>query len=113
MAFNYTRIWPPGYNEMGYKQHLEKRQLFLRSYQFSRKQSVGEKIKKSFFRVKKVIWVRLKSATKFRKMLCFKINITVGLFLNNRIRRRRSNLPRHNYNYNYSRLGSSNRSCFC
>ncbi|KAL8481957.1 hypothetical protein ACS0TY_028193 [Phlomoides rotata] len=73
MAFNYG---PPGMG--GYKEQVEKRQLFLRSYQFSRKQSVGDRIKKSFFRVKKVIWVRLISARKLRKMLCFRIRITGG-----------------------------------
>ncbi|KAI8028268.1 hypothetical protein LOK49_LG02G00147 [Camellia lanceoleosa] len=32
---------------------MEKRQLFLRSYQFCRKKSVAERIKGSFFRVSK------------------------------------------------------------
>ncbi|OIV91053.1 hypothetical protein TanjilG_17013 [Lupinus angustifolius] len=41
---------------------IEKRQLFLRSYQFSRKKSLSERIKGSMIRAKKVIWLRLRSA---------------------------------------------------
>ncbi|KAE9611889.1 hypothetical protein Lal_00048877 [Lupinus albus] len=44
---------------------LEKRQLFLRSYQFSRKKSLTERIKGSIFRVNKVVWLRLRSVRKF------------------------------------------------
>ncbi|KAI3445508.1 hypothetical protein Pfo_002173, partial [Paulownia fortunei] len=98
-------------SEMGYTE-LEKRQLFLRSYQFSRKQSVSERIKKSFFRVKKVIWVRFRSARKLRKMLWLKLKN--GLFFTTR--RRRLFLRLHNWNYNYyhgSTRGSSwQSSCF-
>ncbi|XP_012088797.1 uncharacterized protein LOC105647357 [Jatropha curcas] len=58
---------------LGYTEHnsliMEKRQLFLRSYQFSRKQSLTEKVKKSLGRVKKVIWLRLRSACKLRKLV--------------------------------------------
>ncbi|XP_057789173.1 uncharacterized protein LOC131006031 [Salvia miltiorrhiza] len=92
-------------SEMGYRE-LEKRQLFLRSYQFSRKQSVSHRIKTSFFRVKKAISLRFKSATKLRKTLWFKLRN--GLFFTTR--RRRSFLRLHSYNYNYCLSRQS--SCF-
>ncbi|CAL0316525.1 unnamed protein product [Lupinus luteus] len=44
---------------------IEKRQLFLRSYQFSRKKSLTERIKGSIVRVKKVVWLRLRSVRRF------------------------------------------------
>ncbi|KAK4427533.1 hypothetical protein Salat_1522200 [Sesamum alatum] len=90
MALSYASMGPaaylPGYTE------LEKRQVFLRSYQFSRKQSVAERIKKSFFRVKKVMWVRFRSARKLRKLLWLKLKN--GLFFTTR--RRRFFLRLHN-----------------
>ena len=63
-------------NSLGYlyNMNIEKRQLFLRSYQFSRKKSLSERIKRSLVRVKRVIWVRLKSARRFRyKLSCFRL----------------------------------------
>ncbi|WOG84271.1 hypothetical protein DCAR_0103454 [Daucus carota subsp. sativus] len=59
-------------SEMSYTD-MEKRQLFLRSYHFSRKKSLSDKIKVSFFRVKKVIRIRLRSAKKIRKIVWFKL----------------------------------------
>ncbi|XP_010659785.1 uncharacterized protein LOC104881376 [Vitis vinifera] len=55
------------YAEQNY--YMEKRQLFLRSYQFCRKRSVADRIKTSFIRVKRVICLRLRSARKFRKLV--------------------------------------------
>ncbi|XP_010486074.1 PREDICTED: uncharacterized protein LOC104764273 [Camelina sativa] len=56
-----------GYGGGGY---VEKRQLFLKSYQFSRKQSLTEKIQRSVKRVvKKVVWIRLKSARKLKRVV--------------------------------------------
>ncbi|KAK7269503.1 hypothetical protein RIF29_22234 [Crotalaria pallida] len=52
------------YPEQNYSM-IEKRQLFLRSYQFSRKKSLTERIKGSMICVKKVVWLRLSSARKF------------------------------------------------
>ncbi|XP_010680187.2 uncharacterized protein LOC104895392 [Beta vulgaris subsp. vulgaris] len=49
--------------------YLEKRQLFLRSYQFSRKQSFGERIKTSLVRVKRLIMVRVRSVRRLRKLV--------------------------------------------
>ncbi|PIN08211.1 hypothetical protein CDL12_19220 [Handroanthus impetiginosus] len=94
-------------NETGYTE-LEKRQLFLRSYQFSRKQSVTEKIKKSLFRVKKVICIRFRSARKLRKMLWLKLKN--GFFFTTR--RRRFFLRLSNSNYGYYHRSSKRSSCF-
>ncbi|KAG4918458.1 hypothetical protein JHK85_056739 [Glycine max] len=46
---------------------VEKRQLFLRSYQFCRKKSLTERIKGSLVRAKKIVWLRLRSACKLRR----------------------------------------------
>ncbi|XP_029129053.1 uncharacterized protein LOC114916481 [Cajanus cajan] len=50
---------------------LEKRQVFLRSYQFCRKKSLTERIKGSLVRAKKIVWLRLRSACKLRKFIFF------------------------------------------
>ncbi|KAL0384696.1 UNVERIFIED_CONTAM: hypothetical protein Sradi_2863900 [Sesamum radiatum] len=107
MALSYASMGPAYLfrSETGYTE-LEKRQLFLRSYQFSRKQNVAERIKKSFFRVKKVMWVRFRSARKLRKMLWLKLKN--GLFFTTR--RRRFFLRLHNSSYGFchgSSKGSS------
>lgn len=52
---------------------MEKRQLFLRSYQFCRKQSLSERIRRSLIRAKRVIWLRLRSARRLRGLLCFRL----------------------------------------
>ncbi|XP_011092219.1 uncharacterized protein LOC105172474 [Sesamum indicum] len=118
MAANYTNSMAPAYNMFrnettpGYTE-LEKRQLFLRSYQFSRKQSAGERIRKSLFRVKKAICVRLRSVRKLRKMLWF--NLRNGFFLTTRRRRFFRRLNHHHSNYfcpSSSRGISSHSSCF-
>ena len=59
------------YPEMNYNYYtlLENRQLFLRSYQFSRKQSIPQRIKRSFVRVKKVVCVKLRSALRLRRLI--------------------------------------------
>lgn len=50
--------------------YMEKRQVFLRSYQFCRKRSVPERMRTSFIRVKRVICLRLRTLVrKFRKLL--------------------------------------------
>ncbi|KAI3694990.1 hypothetical protein L1987_77977 [Smallanthus sonchifolius] len=48
---------------------VEKRRLFLRSYQFSRKESGGRRVKRSTLRVKRLIWVKLRST----KMIWFRL----------------------------------------
>ncbi|KAI4304231.1 hypothetical protein MLD38_039773 [Melastoma candidum] len=52
---------------------MEKRQLFLRSYQFSRKRSLGERIRGTFARAKRVIWFRLRTAARLRKLVCSRL----------------------------------------
>ncbi|GFP80414.1 hypothetical protein PHJA_000184800 [Phtheirospermum japonicum] len=95
---------------MGYTE-LEKRQLFLRSYQFSRKQSLSERIKKSFFRVRnrvrKVIWGRFRSVRKLRKLLWLKLK--TGIFFT--ARRRRFFIRNCKYNYYSSRISSCDSYC--
>ncbi|KAE9618882.1 hypothetical protein Lal_00046896 [Lupinus albus] len=51
---------------------IEKRQLFLRSYQFSRNKSLSERIKGSMIRAKKVMWLRLRYARRlvFSRFKC-------------------------------------------
>ncbi|KAJ8752305.1 hypothetical protein K2173_003941 [Erythroxylum novogranatense] len=48
---------------------MEKRQLFLRSYQFSRKRSVGERLKRSLVRIKRLFLIKLRSARKIRRLV--------------------------------------------
>ncbi|CAK9141053.1 unnamed protein product [Ilex paraguariensis] len=110
MAVNQLGLVVPIFrsSEMGYTD-MEKRQLFLRSYQFSRKQSVTERLKKSFFRVKRVIWVRLRSARKIRKMVWFRFRN--GLFFNNRRKKFFLRLQNH-HNYGGSTGLSWPSSCF-
>ncbi|KAL1293884.1 uncharacterized protein LOC107619727 [Arachis ipaensis] len=56
------------YPEQSYTM-IEKRQVFLRSYQFCRKKSLVDRIKGSLFRVKKVVWLRLRSARRLRLLI--------------------------------------------
>ncbi|XP_019056806.1 PREDICTED: uncharacterized protein LOC104802768 [Tarenaya hassleriana] len=57
----------------GYGEYIEKRQLFLRSYQFSRKRSLSERIHRSVRRVKKVVWLRLRSARRLRRVVWYRL----------------------------------------
>ncbi|OAY43888.1 uncharacterized protein LOC122724344 [Manihot esculenta] len=79
---------------------MEKRRLFLRSYQFCRKKSLTERIKLSLFRVKKVMWLRLRSARKLRRLVWSRLRCAFYC------RRRRSFLrlrsPNHHYYYSSS-----------
>ncbi|KAI4301631.1 hypothetical protein L6164_034891 [Bauhinia variegata] len=59
------------YPEQNYTM-MEKRQLFLRSYQFSRKKSLTERIKGSLVRVKKVVWLRLRYAVRLRRLVSYR-----------------------------------------
>ncbi|XP_010070116.2 uncharacterized protein LOC104456913 [Eucalyptus grandis] len=53
---------------------MEKRQLFLRSYHFSRKRSLSERIRRSFTRVKRVLCFRLRSARRLRRLVCSRLS---------------------------------------
>ncbi|XP_061366297.1 uncharacterized protein LOC133309527 [Gastrolobium bilobum] len=63
---------------------MEKRQLFLRSYQFCRKKSLTERIKGSLVRVKKVVWLRLRSATRLRRTVFSRFRIKCGFYYRRR-----------------------------
>ncbi|XP_049389326.1 uncharacterized protein LOC125853646 [Solanum stenotomum] len=95
--------------ETGYTD-IEKRQLFLRSYQFSRKKSVGERIKKSFFRVKRVIWVKLRSARKIRKLVWLRLKYGIFGYRRRRFFRRIQNSSYYNTSSGITTGWSS--SCF-
>ncbi|XP_073029355.1 uncharacterized protein [Primulina eburnea] len=120
MALNYPNMAPifSFRNEMGYTE-LEKRQLFLRSYQFSRKQSVSERIRRSFFRVKRVIWVRFRSIRKLKKILWLKLKNGILSFTARRRRffRRLSNYNKNDSKYKFclggSRLSAWESTCLC
>ncbi|KAF8099362.1 hypothetical protein N665_0245s0040 [Sinapis alba] len=57
------------YGHGAYGEYLEKRQLFLRSYQFSRKQSFSEKVTRSARRVKRFVWTRLRTAKRLKRVV--------------------------------------------
>ncbi|KAM3219386.1 hypothetical protein P3L10_023917 [Capsicum annuum] len=104
LPMNIFRTETGGYTDM------EKRQLFLRSYQFSRKKSASERIKKSFFRVKRVIWVKLRSATKIRKLVWLRFKY--GIFGYRRRRRTFFRRLQNSSYYNNTSGWSSSSSCF-
>ncbi|MED6168534.1 hypothetical protein PIB30_012532 [Stylosanthes scabra] len=81
----------------------EKRQLYLRSYQFCRKKSLTERIKGSLVRVKKVVWLRLTSAKKLRKLVFSRIRIKCGFYY----RRKRSSRLLNNFHHTIHRDSSS------
>ncbi|CAF2126422.1 uncharacterized protein LOC103859127 [Brassica rapa] len=70
---NSVGVWQSNNGYYGYSYgggYVEKRQLFLKSYQFSRKQSLTERIKRSVGRVvKKVVWMKLKSAKRLKRVV--------------------------------------------
>ncbi|XP_074293918.1 uncharacterized protein LOC141621117 [Silene latifolia] len=84
--------WYQPYGELQ-ANYLEKRQLFLRSYQFSRKQSFGAKLKRSLVRVKRLFWVRVRSARRLRRLVWS--DLRKALYVK---RRRLSRLVNYYYN---------------
>ncbi|WZZ41965.1 hypothetical protein YC2023_038224 [Brassica napus] len=68
---NSVGVWQSNNGYYGYGGgYVEKRQLFLKSYQFSRKQSLTERIKRSVGRVvKKVVGMKLKSAKRLKRVV--------------------------------------------
>ncbi|XAR56197.1 hypothetical protein NMG60_11036579 [Bertholletia excelsa] len=90
MAVDQAVLGPVFRSEMVYSYShpstgMDKRHLFLRSYRFCRKKSIGERIKGSFFPVKRVIYDRLRSTRKIRKKVWFRFRH--GLFCSSRKRR--------------------------
>ncbi|XP_017433214.1 uncharacterized protein LOC108340381 [Vigna angularis] len=82
---------------------MEKSQLFLRSYRFCQNKSLEESVKGSLVRVKKVLWLRLRSAKKLRRLVVSRIRIKCGFYY----RRRRFS---HLLNAHNRKIDSS--SCF-
>ncbi|KAI4364628.1 hypothetical protein MLD38_020693 [Melastoma candidum] len=55
---------------------MEKRQLFLRSYQFSRKRTLAERVRRSVSRARRVIWFQVKSTScRLRKLRLKRLNL--------------------------------------
>lgn len=98
-------------NMNAYEEYMEKRQLFLRSYQFCRKKSLTERMRASLFRVKRVIWLRLKNARRIRKLVWSRLR-----FICRRRRRFVRLMNQHNYYNNYystsNNNNNNNSSCF-
>ncbi|KAK3228982.1 hypothetical protein Dsin_000863 [Dipteronia sinensis] len=86
---------------------MEKRQLFLRSYQFCRKRSLSEKIRASFTRVKRVMWLRLRSTRKIPKLVWSRLRFRWGFSYR---RRRFVRLVNNNYYYYYNHHSHNNSS---
>nr|XP_043622890.1 uncharacterized protein LOC122594510 [Erigeron canadensis] len=87
---------------------VEKRRLFLKSYQFSRKQSTSQKMKRCLFRVKKLIWVKLRSTKKIHKMIWFRLRH--GLFYG--LRRNKKTFIRLNHHHHHNNNFTSSAHCF-
>ncbi|GMJ11728.1 hypothetical protein HRI_004842000 [Hibiscus trionum] len=87
----------------GYMEHrnmmvmIEKRQLFLRSYQFCRKRTLTERIKTSLVGFKRVIRFRLRSARKLRRMVLSRIRFAFSC-RRRRYVRFKNNHYRHSFN---------------
>ncbi|KAF3794407.1 hypothetical protein EJ110_NYTH02331 [Nymphaea thermarum] len=59
--------------------YFEKRQAFLRSYQFSRKRGIAERIRLSLARAKRVVWRKLRSARRVRRTFWLRLrNVVIG-----------------------------------
>ncbi|KAK9678327.1 hypothetical protein RND81_11G203900 [Saponaria officinalis] len=80
--------------------YLEKRQVFLRSYQFSRKQSFGEKLRRYLVRVKRLILLRVCSARKLRRVVWSGLRHAICSK-----RRRLCRLVSYYYNINVYKIG--------
>ncbi|KAL5069646.1 hypothetical protein RYX36_020533 [Vicia faba] len=65
-SFGYNNYFPDQNYTM-----MEKRHLFLRSYQFCRKKSLTERIKGSLVHAKKVVRLKLRQARGLRKLVFF------------------------------------------
>ncbi|XP_015570443.1 uncharacterized protein LOC8274982 [Ricinus communis] len=89
---------------LGYTEHsslmMEKRQLFLRSYQFCRKQSLSERMKRSLVKIKKGMWLRLRSARKLRRLVWSRLRF--AFYCRRRRRFLRLLSPNHHNSYSSS-----------
>ncbi|OWM86104.1 uncharacterized protein LOC116209906 [Punica granatum] len=116
MSYNYTSLTGPIFrtDSAGYMAEpvgCSKRQVFLRSYQFSRKRSLSERIRRSLVRVKRLFWFRLRSARKLRRVVWAKLSKLRQGFYG---RRRPSRFLRLvNGNHYYYRSNCDGFPCFC
>uniref|UniRef100_A0A1D1XKT4 Uncharacterized protein n=1 Tax=Anthurium amnicola TaxID=1678845 RepID=A0A1D1XKT4_9ARAE len=55
------------------RDYMEKRQVFLRSYQFSRKQTAADRIRGSLVRVRRLISVKLRAARRLRRLVWLRL----------------------------------------
>ncbi|ERN03212.1 hypothetical protein AMTR_s00003p00162280 [Amborella trichopoda] len=58
--------------------YFEKRQLFLRSYQFCRKRGLAERIKGCLVRVKRAVWFKFRKARRFRRLVWLRFRYGFG-----------------------------------
>ncbi|WOL19181.1 hypothetical protein Cni_G27978 [Canna indica] len=73
-------------------EYMERRQLFLRSYHFCRKQAPRERARRTLLRVRRLVWARLHGARRLPRLLWAKLRAALpGL----RIRRQRFHRLRH------------------
>ncbi|KAJ4892982.1 Uncharacterized protein Rs2_19776 [Raphanus sativus] len=87
-----------GYGYGGGGGYVEKRQLFLKSYQFSRKQGLTERIKTSVRRVvKKVVWMRLRSARRMKRVVWSRLKMAFFYRRRRFFRLLHPNKPSSNY----------------
>ncbi|GLT74071.1 hypothetical protein SLA2020_458920 [Shorea laevis] len=91
---SFSASWEHNYTMM------EKRQMFLRSYQFCRKRSLAERIKGSLVGVKRVMWFRLRSARKLRRLVWSRLRLAFYY------RRRRFVRLVNNYHHRQNRMSS-------
>ncbi|WOK95204.1 hypothetical protein Cni_G03911 [Canna indica] len=50
-------------------EYMERRQVFLRSYHFSRKQPPRERVRGTLLRVRRLVWARLRDARRLPRLL--------------------------------------------
>ncbi|GAB2282513.1 hypothetical protein Dimus_017054 [Dionaea muscipula] len=67
-----------GGGERGSSRYMENRQQILRSYQFTRKQSLGEKIRSWLIKARRIIWLRFQSASRLRRVIWSRLHSAVS-----------------------------------
>ncbi|RRT40983.1 hypothetical protein B296_00058153 [Ensete ventricosum] len=57
---------------------LERRQLFLRSYHFSRRQGPRQRVRRTLLRVRRLVWARLRAARRLPRLLWAKLRAVLS-----------------------------------
>ncbi|CAL9111951.1 unnamed protein product [Musa textilis] len=57
---------------------MERRQLFLRSYHFSRRQGPRERVRRTLLRVRRLVWARLRAARRLPRLLWAKLRAVLS-----------------------------------